>query len=253
MQAIDPKPGDHIVEVGPGFGVLTQHLLPMVTRLDAIELDRDLIPELKTNCKNLGELHVHCCDILRFDFAKLGHDAANLRLVGNLPYNISTPLLFYTIKNINKIKDMHFMLQEEVAKRLVAVPGNKIYGRLSVMLQYFFRIEILFGIGPESFWPAPEVYSSFVRFIPREQKEIIAANVTTLTDVVRTAFNQRRKTVRNCFKLLLSEQDFVNLDINPLARPEELSPVDFVRIANYIYKQAGPAQHIAQITENAQL
>jgi len=165
VAAISPQRDDHLVEIGPGLGVLTESLLPCVNAMDAIELDRDIIPKLKERCRDRGQLHIHEADALKFDFTTLAEDGRPLRIVGNLPYNISTPLMFHLL-SMQTVQDMHFMLQKEVVDRLAAIPSNKDYGRLSVMMQYHCRVESLMQVPPEAFSPPPKVNSAVVRLVP---------------------------------------------------------------------------------------
>lgn len=234
IEAIAPIKTDHIVEIGPGLGALTVQLLPILKTMDVIELDRDLIPKLQTTCRNLGKLNIHQADALQFDFKKLVKNKQLLRVVGNLPYNISTPLIFHLLKQINYIRDMHFMLQKEVARRLAAKPNNKDYGRLSVMVQYFCEITELFTVGPHAFYPVPKVESALVRLVPHEKILLPVKDISILEKVVKLAFNQRRKMISNCLKGLVSNEQFNSLNIDLKLRPEQLSVEDFVRISNII-------------------
>ncbi len=226
---IAPKDQEHLVEIGPGGGALTAKLLPLVNSLDVIELDKEVVPTLEKNCGYSSQLHIYLADVLEFDFTKFREP---IRLVGNLPYNISTPLLFYLLKSIAAIQDMHFMLQKEVAERIVARPGTKIYGRLSVMLQYYFETKLLLHIGAGAFSPAPKVESAFIRFIPRKSRLVVANDELNLSDVVRLAFNQRRKTIANSVKNKITIAELENLGINPKLRPEQLTVDEFVKISN---------------------
>jgi 16S rRNA (adenine1518-N6/adenine1519-N6)-dimethyltransferase len=234
IEAIAPKKNDHIVEIGPGPGALTIQLLPILKTMDVIELDRDLVPKLQAVCRNLGELNIHQADALQFDFKKLIKNKHLLRIIGNLPYNISTPLIFHLLKQINYIHDMHFMLQKEVAQRLAAKPNNKNYGRLSVMVQYFCEVTELFIVSPRAFYPVPKVESALVRLIPHKKILLPAKNVSVLEKVVKLAFNQRRKMIQNCLKGSVSEEQFNSLNISSKLRPEQLSVEDFVKISNII-------------------
>lgn len=228
--AIAPKPDDHIVEIGPGLGALTTKILPLTKKLDVIEIDRDIIPKLIAQCTGLGELIVHETDALKFDFAKLNKD--KLRLVGNLPYNISTPLLFHILNNTTLIQDMYFMLQKEVVERMAAQPGEEAYGRLSVMLQYHCQAQLLFLVPPHAFNPPPKVDSAIVKLTPYASLPFVARNYGLFAEIVRTAFTQRRKTLRNCLRTLIDEKQLIALEIDPNLRPEKLSVEDFVKIAN---------------------
>ena len=226
---IDPGFSDSIVEIGPGAGALTTKLLPLTHSMDVIELDCDVIPKLKENCKNSPTLRIHIEDVLRSNFVQF---PPPLRLVGNLPYNISTPLLFKAIENINIIKDMHFMLQKEVAERIVATPGSKIYGRLSVMIQYYCDVELLLHIGPGAFSPPPKVDSAFVRLIPRKHCAVVAQNKELFGEIVRSVFCHRRKIILNSLKKYITAPQLEAIGINPMLRPEQLKIDEFVQISN---------------------
>jgi len=230
VAAVAPRPSDRLVEIGPGDGAITLDLLRAAGRLDAVELDRDLVGPLENRCVGLGELHVHGADALRFDFCALAPPGERLRVVGNLPYNVSTPLLFHLLDQIGCICDMHFMLQKEVVDRMAARPGGKSYGRLSVMLQARCAVTRLFDIGPGAFRPPPKVESSLVRLTPLEHPPQIA-DVEVFARVVSAAFMQRRKTLRNSLKGLLTEETIAALGINPSVRPEQLPLADFVALA----------------------
>lgn len=240
ISAIRPEPEDNMVEIGPGLGALTRPLLKKLDHLHVVEIDRDIIARLQQDYPqdNLkSKLTIHAGDALKFDIATL---PAPLRIVGNLPYNISSPLLFHFATYAGRILDMHFMLQNEVVERMVAEPSTPAYGRLSVMLQYRFRMEKLLDVPPESFRPAPKVDSAIVRMIPLPAGEIEVRNEKLFAAIVRTAFGQRRKTLRNTLKGYLSEQDFEKLGINAQLRAENLAVADFIRVANYLNeRQAG--------------
>jgi 16S rRNA (adenine1518-N6/adenine1519-N6)-dimethyltransferase len=236
VASIAPRAGDHLVEIGPGLGAITKELLPRIGIMDAIELDRDLLIPLQTLCAPLGQLTLHAADALRFDFRQLAQGQP-LRVIGNLPYNISTPLLFHLLDQQGGIADMHFMLQKEVVERMAADPGNKSYGRLSVILQYQCRVDHLFDIPPEAFTPAPKVDSAFVRLQPRTMTEVeshsgIANDPAWLSSLVTSAFAHRRKTLHNNLKGIATDPQLRACDINPSCRAEELSVADFVRLAN---------------------
>lgn len=233
VDLIAVQPSDHLVEIGPGEGALTTRLLPLAHSIDVIELDLDVIPKLQKNCNHSKNLCIHMGDVLQVDFAQF---TAPLRLVGNLPYNISTPLLFKAIKNIPLIQDMHFMLQKEVAERIVAASGSKIYGRLSVMLQYYCKIELLLHVGPGAFSPPPKVDSAFIRCIPHKYYTVKAQDENLLSKIVCAAFCQRRKTIANGLKKYLTASQLEEIDINPTSRPERLKVDDFVRISNQLGK-----------------
>ena len=230
VSAIDPQRGDKVVEIGPGLGAITEPLLARLDHLHVVEIDRDLIARLKKQHPP-ARMTIHEGDALAFDFASIGKD---LRLVGNLPYNISTPLLFHLADYVGIVRDMHFMLQKEVVERLVAVPGESDFSRISVMLQYRFHLEWLIDVPPESFDPPPKVQSAVVRLIPRAASELHAKNQEKLSQVVQTAFSQRRKMLRNTLKGTLGDAGFAELGIDPTRRAEDLTVDDYVRIANHL-------------------
>jgi 16S rRNA (adenine1518-N6/adenine1519-N6)-dimethyltransferase len=216
VDAIAPATDDFIVEIGPGEGALTGPLLERVTKLEAIELDRDLAAALEK--KYPDRVIVHCADALEFDFARF---PAGVRLVGNLPYNISTPLLFHLARHAQQVRDMHFMLQLEVVERMVAAPSTPAYGRLSVSLQARFRMKKLFNVARGAFRPPPKVESALVRMEPLDWQ------LPVDDDLLRRAFSARRKTLRNA----LPEVDFAALGIDAGLRPENLSPEDYARLS----------------------
>lgn len=237
VAAIAPNKREQIVEIGPGLGALTQHILPLVGRLEVIELDRDVIPELQAVCENLGELIIHQTDALKFDFARLTKKPAHLRLIGNLPYNISTPLIFHLIKYARLIKDMYFMLQKEVVERMAAIPGDDAYGRLSVMVQYYCKVDYIFTVKPGAFNPPPKVDSAIVAITPHRELPFVAHNEVLFSDIVREAFNHRRKVLRNSLKPFIDHEMWPQLTVLPEQRAEELSVQDYVSIANVIAKK----------------
>lgn len=232
VQAIAPRVGDNLVEIGPGQGAITTELLPLVGRMHAIELDRDLVQPLARRCAALGELQIHNTDALKFDFSTLAEQQPPLRVVGNLPYNISTPLLFHLLEQAAFIKDMHFMLQKEVVERMAAAPGGKSYGRLSVMLQVRAQVSALFEIGPGAFSPPPKVDSAFVRLQPWDPSPYGIEDWSGFGLLVSRAFSQRRKTLRNSLRQILPTQTIEAAGIDPGARAEQLSVADFVTLAN---------------------
>lgn len=234
IAAINPKTSDHLVEIGPGLGALTRQLLPRVQQLDVVELDRNLIPLLKTACHHLGNLIIHQHDALAFDFAALREDDRLLRIVGNLPYNISTPLLFHLIKQAHAIQDMYFMLQKEVVDRIAAAPGSHTYGRLSIMVQYYCRTDILFTVSRDAFQPPPQVTSSVIHLTPYTTPPYPCQDLPLFENIVRHAFNQRRKTIHNALKLYVDPTLWHALDIDPNLRPEQLSLQNYVCISNLI-------------------
>lgn len=235
-RSIHANENDHLVEIGPGKGALTNQIIDSGCRLDAIELDRDLIPVLLAQFVDKPGFKLHQGDALAFDFSSLQDDNKPLRVVGNLPYNISTPLIFHLLSQHQLIQDMHFMLQLEVVLRLAADPRHKNYGRLSVITQYYCQVEHLFDVPPEAFSPRPKVQSAIVRLTPHKQLPFPAKNVKTLEITLRESFNQRRKTLRNSLKRLIKPEQLEAIDINPAARPETLSLEEFVRISDAVEK-----------------
>jgi 16S rRNA (adenine1518-N6/adenine1519-N6)-dimethyltransferase len=235
VAAISPEPNDLMVEIGPGLGALTKPLLQKLKLLHVVEVDRDIIAWMKTEYSKPAyannALNIHNADALKFDFTSLGE---NLRVTGNLPYNISTPILFHLLDNVSHICDMHFMLQKEVVERMVAAPSTPAYGRLSVMLQYHLQMDYLITVPPEAFEPAPKVESAFVRCIPHASLPFTAKNEAIFAKVVLAAFGQRRKTLRNTLKGLVEDDGFTALNISSQLRAENLSVADFVTIANYL-------------------
>ncbi len=232
VSAIDPKSDDPLVEIGPGLAALSQPLMDRVKVLHAVELDRDIVKHL-TRRFPAERLRVHNCDALAFDFRGLRDEIApgkQIRVVGNLPYNISTPLLFHLASQSDAISDMHFMLQKEVVDRMVAEPGNTDYGKLSVMLQFRFYMEKLLDVPPHAFDPPPKVDSAVVRLIPLPQP-LADISVEALEKVVTQAFTQRRKTLRNNLKGWFDDATLESLGIDPGARAENLSVMDYIKLA----------------------
>jgi 16S rRNA (adenine1518-N6/adenine1519-N6)-dimethyltransferase len=230
IAAIHPRSTDRFVEIGPGLAALTDPLLRCLDRLDVIEIDRDIVAELR-NRFPLDRIAIHEGDALEFDFSSLG---GNLRVVGNLPYNISTPLLFHLTGYAAFVHDAHFMLQREVVQRMSAPPDAPEYGRLSVMLQYRWAVDSLFDVEPEAFRPIPKVWSSVVRLTPHGVLPSPADDENVFADIVTRAFGQRRKTLRNALREKLSMEEFERLGIDPSARGETLGVADFVTIANFV-------------------
>jgi 16S rRNA (adenine1518-N6/adenine1519-N6)-dimethyltransferase len=228
LAAVAVRPGEHIAEIGPGEGALTDLLIQQTDQLHVIEIDRDLAAALRQRYPS-GRLAVHEADALEFDYSTL---PAPLRLVGNLPYNISTPLLFHLLDYADRCSDLTFMLQKEVVERMVAPPSGPAYGRLSVMLQYRYEMEMLLEVPPESFRPPPKVDSAVVRLRPRPQAQLTARDANMLGQVVTAAFTQRRKTLRNALGRLTGEDTLHGLGIDPGLRPENLSVADYVAISN---------------------
>jgi 16S rRNA (adenine1518-N6/adenine1519-N6)-dimethyltransferase len=227
---INPRADDRMVEIGPGKGALTSRLLDSGCHLDAIELDRDLLALLQTQMGDNENLVLHSGDALKFDYTSLAVNARKLRVVGNLPYNISTPLLFKLLAVAPIIKDMHFMLQLEVVQRLASAPGSKRWGRLGVMAQYYCRVDSWFEVPPGAFSPAPKVQSAVVRLIPHPAVDRPRVDPGLLGKVVQTAFSQRRKTLRNTLRDLVDEASLEQLGIDPSARAETLELEQFIKI-----------------------
>jgi len=234
VQSIGIQSDDQLVEIGPGQAALTSEILPLVNQLDVIELDRDLITGLEILKSRYPGLTIHNADAMRFDFNQLVRDNKMLRVIGNLPYNISTPLIFNLLAHAAIIKDMHFMLQKEVVERMASEPGSGQFGRLSVMVQYRCKVEKLFIVPAEAFDPRPKVESAIVRLTPYQSLPFIARNEKDLANLVTQAFSQRRKTLRNCLKSLLDEKQIESVGIDPKRRPETLSVEEFVNLANLL-------------------
>ncbi|OFK87812.1 MULTISPECIES: 16S rRNA (adenine(1518)-N(6)/adenine(1519)-N(6))-dimethyltransferase RsmA [unclassified Eikenella] len=234
VQAVRPQPADTVVEIGPGLGAITEPLAAKLDCLHVCEIDRDIIGYLKTR-PYAGKLVIHEGDVLQFDFASV---PGRKKIVGNLPYNISTPLLFHLSRYADEVEDMHFMLQKEVVKRMVAEPGSNDFGRLSVMLQYFFEMEKLLDVPPEAFSPAPKVDSAVVRLIPAKYRIGQAQDFEQFAALVKQAFHQRRKTIRNNLKGLADDNDLQAAGISPQERAEHIAPEKYVALANLLAQKA---------------
>ncbi len=234
VRAVHPQKDDLIVEIGPGKGAITELLADACNNLTVIELDRDLVPWLKVKFEKHPNFTLFQADALQFDFAQLITGNRPLRIVGNLPYNISTPLIFHLLSYADKVQDMHFMLQKEVVKRMAAKPGESAYGRLGIMVQYYCAVEDLFDVPPTSFDPAPKVDSAIVRLSPYAQLPYVANNVKTLETLVNVAFQQRRKTLRNSLKQLISAEQMESLPVDLSLRPEEISLPEYVAMSNLL-------------------
>jgi len=229
--ALDPRPGDRIVEIGPGQGALTFPLLDRHGSLTAIEFDRDLLAPLADAARAHGELTLVHANVLDVDFTALA-GGTPIRLVGNLPYNLSSPILFHALDHAASVRDMHFMLQKEVVDRMAAGPGSKVYGRLGVMLQAWCQVTALFNVGPGAFRPPPKVDSAVVRLVPRPPGTVGIDDPARFAAIVRDAFGQRRKTLRNSVSKLVGEATIRAAGIDPQARAEQLEVADFIRLAN---------------------
>ena len=246
IDAINPSANDHLLEIGPGQGAITDYLAQSGARLDCVELDRDLAAYLEKRFAGKDNVSIHQQDILKFDLASVANanDGENtdegeqrLRIIGNLPYNISTPVLFHLLQNHELIKDMVFMLQLEVVQRLGAQPGNKNYGRLGLMVQYFCEVEHLFNVPSAAFTPKPKVSSAIVRLTPHRQRAVEARSVDALQTVIRTAFNQRRKTLKNSLKAIMSSNSLEQVPVSLSERPENLTLADYVVISDILTQE----------------
>ena len=232
VDTINPKPEQQLVEIGPGQGALTSVLLERIKHLDVIELDRDLVTLLEKQFPHHEQLTIHSADALRFDYCQLAKE--KIRLIGNLPYNISTPLIFHLLEQRHCIHDMHFMLQKEVVERMAAQPSTRAYGRLTIMVQLFCQVEKLFTVPPGAFNPPPKVDSMIVRLVPYEAPQYEIKNQKLLREIVNQAFSQRRKTIRNALKTMLTEDQIHSVGIEPGARPETIPIQGFVNLANLL-------------------
>jgi 16S rRNA (adenine1518-N6/adenine1519-N6)-dimethyltransferase len=235
VSAIRPEAGERMVEIGPGPGALTRPLLQILPHLDVVEVDREMVARLQAEFQT-ERLSVHAVDALTFDFASLG---PNLRVVGNLPYNISSPLLFHLAASAESIVDMTFMLQKEVVERMAAAPDTPDYGRLSVMLQSRFKVTKLFTVPPGAFQPPPKVDSAIVRLVPLSLSVVPYRDAKVFSEIVARAFGQRRKTLRNTWKGLVDDRLFTALNIDPQRRGETLSVAEFASVANRLEPAAG--------------
>jgi 16S rRNA (adenine1518-N6/adenine1519-N6)-dimethyltransferase len=241
VDSVAPAPGERIVEIGPGRGALTWALLERSKSLDVIEIDRDLAEAMRADPRGQSRIRVHTGDVLEMDFEKLRGDGPPLRVVGNLPYNISTPVLFRLLSQRSAIADMHFMLQKEVVDRMTAASGGKEYGRLTVMLGVYAAVERLFDVGPGAFKPPPRVWSSVVRLRPTQGPRFDIGSDAALRTLVTAAFSHRRKTLRNGLKSFLGELDFEACGIDPERRPQTLEPAEFGRLSLRYCQNAGAA------------
>ena len=231
VRAIDPRPGDTIIEIGPGQGAITLPLLKKHGTLEAVELDRDLVPLLREKAAGQGDLLIHEADALDFDFCERQQAGGKLKIVGNLPYNVSTPLMFRLIAQIGCISAMYFMLQKEVVERMAAAPGSKRYGRLTVMLATSVKVEKLFTIGAGAFKPPPRVESAFCSLAPWPNAPFEIPDPARFRQLVTQAFSARRKTLRNALKGMVTAEQIADLGIDPGLRPENLSPAQFAALA----------------------
>lgn len=236
VAAIAPQNDEPIIEIGPGRGALTRPLYKSGANLHVVEIDRDLAAALPREVIGLEPNHIHVADALKTDFSTLIPQAAkrSLRVVGNLPYNISTPLLARLMNHTKVIRDMHFMLQQEVVKRMAAAPGGKAYGRLAIMCQYHCEVVPLFTVPPDAFYPVPGVESGYVRLIPHDQPPVQVSDHALFERVVAKAFSQRRKTLRNSLRTVLTEAQISEAGINPGLRPEALNLNDYAQLTEVV-------------------
>ncbi|MBW8192311.1 16S rRNA (adenine(1518)-N(6)/adenine(1519)-N(6))-dimethyltransferase RsmA [Neiella marina] len=245
VRAINPQPDDTLVEIGPGLGALTEPVAEVADHLHVVELDRDLAKRLRHHPFIASKLTVHEGDALKFDFRQLCQDGKKIKVFGNLPYNVSTPLIFHLLTFQDSIENMHFMLQKEVVVRMAAGPGSKAYGRLSVMTQYYCKAVPVLEVPPTAFKPSPKVDSAVVRLIPAPPRWP-ADNISMLEQVVSDAFNQRRKTLRNSLKRKISADSLQQLGIDPGLRPEQISIEQFVEISNYVNQHGSVEDNAAE-------
>ena len=238
IRRFNPQPGEHILEIGPGLGALTWALLEQVDELHAIELDRDLVARFNSDPRAQGHLHLHQADALTFDFSSLLNNEGKLRIIGNLPYNISTPLMFHLLDYSTIIQDMMFMLQKEVVQRITAAPGGKNYGRLSVMVQAQCAVEKVLDVGARAFTPPPKVESAVVHLVPHKNPAVESRLCDAFARIVKAAFAQRRKTLRNNLKGLLTESEISHAGIDPSARAETIPVEGFIALTRQHLKPA---------------
>lgn len=248
IAAIDPRADDHFVEIGPGHGALTRPLLERAAKLDVIEIDRDLAAAIGGDLAD-PKLSVHCEDALKFDFARIASGAGSLRLAGNLPYNISTPLLFHFLDQSELFRDAHVMLQKEVVERMTATPGTKVYGRLTVSLGARCRVESLFVVRPGSFSPAPRVDSAVARLVPDPLQRGAIADEAAFDRIVASAFNQRRKRLGNALRGLLTDEEIALAGIDAGARAETLDVDAYTRLAN-LHAELHATRELGNVSDN---
>ncbi|QMU61650.1 MAG: 16S rRNA (adenine(1518)-N(6)/adenine(1519)-N(6))-dimethyltransferase RsmA [Gammaproteobacteria bacterium] len=232
VKVIYPKNNDKLVEIGPGRGAITIPILKSIGQLHAIEIDSDIAHEVSENCKAIGDLIIHQGDVLNFDFNEVANSSSPIRLFGNLPYNISTPLLFHLLKFSDLIIDMHFMLQKEVVDRIIASAGDSNYSRLSIMIQCSYKVESLFDISPNEFSPPPKVNSSFMRLTPSDEYSKQIKDLLAFSKLVETAFQQRRKTIKNSLSNLATEEQLTNANIKTSLRPQDISIPQYIKLSN---------------------
>ena len=243
VDAIAPQPGQHLLEIGPGHGAITDLLAQAGGQLDCVELDRDLADFLKNRFAQHSNVFIQQQDILKFDLASLANRGSKIRIAGNLPYNISTPVIFHLLQNVDLIHDMTFMLQLEVVQRLCAKPGNKNYGRLGIMVQYDCEVKHLFNVPSAAFTPKPRVSSAIVRLTPHPKRTVEARSAEALRTVVRTAFNLRRKTLKNSLKAIMSAESLAQIPVSLSERPENLGLSDYVKISDLFDQELNQSNH----------
>lgn len=224
---------DHFVEIGPGQAALTKYLLPLLEKLEVIEIDRDLVQELREKYATNSHLIIHESDVLKFNWQSLIEREHKIRVTGNLPYNISTPLLFLLFDYLSDIQDMHFLLQKEVVNRMTAPINSTDYSRLTVMTHYYCETQDLFDVRPGAFHPPPKVMSAYIRLIPHRTRPCVAEDIGHLSAIVKEAFTYRRKTIHNALKKYVTAQQLELLGIDPQSRPQNLSVADYVKISNH--------------------
>lgn len=238
VTAISPTPEDTVLEIGPGLGALTAPLLQAAGKLHAVEIDRDLIARLPDAMAQYGDLTLYEQDALKLNLAELLPDSTQVRVIGNLPYNISTPLLFHLFDQVDRILDMHFMLQKEVVERMSAAPGSKTYGRLSVMLQYHCKVVPLFIVKPGAFNPPPKVESAIIRLKPYQTPPYDVGDFSLFKKLVTQAFTQRRKTLRNAVNGIATPKDIEEAGLDPGCRPETLTGEAFAKLSYLVHKRS---------------
>lgn len=251
VNAVAPKAGDLLIEIGPGLGALTGPLVSRAEHLTVVELDRDLAAGLPRRLNMPTNLTIIEADALRFDFTSLlSEQQPRMRIVGNLPYNISTPILFHLLRTGAQVKDMHFMLQKEVVDRITADAGSKEYGRLSVMVQYYCKATFLFEVSAGAFNPPPKVTSAVFRLEPYQDKPVVALSEKVLASLVSHVFTQRRKTLRNSLKGQIDEAGFARAGVEPMARPETLTMQQFVALSDEVYRSQQTTQQVSTLASN---
>ncbi len=247
VDSISAVEGDHLLEIGPGLGALTKELAKTGATIHCVELDADLAKSLRTEFQEYDSIKIIEGDALKFDLSSIATEKRPLRVIGNLPYNISTPIIFHLLKNSELIRDMTFMLQLEVIQRMISKVGKRNYGRLSLMVQYYCEVEHLFNVPSSAFSPKPKVVSALARLKPHNSTSIRAKDSDCLQTVIRTAFNQRRKTLRNSLRTIIPEALLDRIAINKNLRPQDITLNEYVEISNAICNHtAGPEDYEAK-------